>query len=243
MRSAAEIRIECRARFISPLGRFFRQSRSRIICYHDCVMNIPCDKYRDADRRLTMFSIVVFPVMGAFGVAVTLTVGLPIGHAVRDLIGGDLGKLAGIALVFPFGLVLTLLLPLGIMILIDRRIGIRCPNCNVSLTSKCWSEKVLITRKCCHCNSVVLSRENHGPSRSKENLWRVVPLSIIFVGCIAALIVQEVKSGKSTLSQQDWIDFAFWIVAALVIGRIGSIQRRRWKQEASADDPGNEAEE
>jgi hypothetical protein len=202
-------------------------------------MLIPPDKYAEAARRSSsvhfMVILVTLLIMAAMGPCIVVYVARPLGDSLRNAVAGNLGEILAIISFLPLLLVvvaLPLRLASVVMEFIDRRIGIRCPNCEISLTSQCSSEKVLITRTCCHCNATVLSSEEYTPSRPKENLWRVIPLTIIFAACIAMLIVRH---RKEILHEFDWFETTIFIVIAWVSGWRRSVMRRRWQQEAEED--------
>jgi len=195
-------------------------------------MLIPPGKYAEASRRFVLAGCFVIITMAGIGACIALYVGWPVADVVRNQVGGSFGSILAILSFIPF-LVLPFLLPIPVLNLLDRRLGIPCPNCNVSLNSRCFSEQVLITRKCPHCGARVLSREEYNPPRPKQNPWRIIPLTIIFAVVIAMLIKQE---GKQLLLDIDWFDTACFTVLGLVLGWRRSVMRRRWKQEAAEEE-------
>lgn len=43
-----------------------------------------------------------------------------------------------------------------LMLIVDRRVGIRCPHCGRSTTLRCRAEHLIQTGKCCFCDGIVL---------------------------------------------------------------------------------------
>ena len=79
----------------------------------------------------------------------------PLGNFLRDhfkdegVVGLIAGSLFGIEFVTCF---LLALLP---FLWIDRRFGIKCPNCKRSLTLRCARNRVLRTGCCCFCHELL----------------------------------------------------------------------------------------
>lgn len=199
-------------------------------------MTISPYEYVKQSRRCSSVALIAIPTVVCAGMWVFLYVGLPRATSVRDFVGGDLGTLAGMAVMIPL-IAFPFLLLFPILTWINNRFGIRCPSCNDWLSGRCDSEQVMTTRKCCRCDAIVLSDEKYTPTRPKENLWRVIPLSLILVACIVMLFIQD---GRQLLNDVDWFQTSLFILIAWALGWRRSVMRRRWKQEAAGDEsPGD----
>lgn len=187
----------------------------------------------------------VFPGFAAVGMVVAVVIGLPIAMILRDLVGGDLGMALGIVSILPF-IVLPIILPTAAMMLIDRRIGIRCPNCNVSLTMRCMHERVLITRKCSHCKATVLLDDEFVTTPRKSRRWLIAILLVIGVlGIVVAVVLPIVAPKPSTThSKAELVELSVLLgvvfLIALTQTAITNFLKRRWRREASADQAGDE---
>jgi hypothetical protein len=198
---------------------------------------IPRATYANAASRLMLFTPLVFPSFAAVGMVVAAFIGLPIAIAIRDLAGGDLGMALAIAAILPFG-VLPILLPVAAMLFIDRRIGIRCPNCNVSLTMRCLHEQVLITRRCSHCKATVLLDDEYQSNQRKSRPWLIAVLLVIGVLGIVVAIALPIVAPRP-VSANPQAGFAEWGVfvglllgIALIQAAINRVLKRRWQREA-----------
>jgi hypothetical protein len=204
-------------------------------------MQILRSTYADAANRLMLWTPLVFPGFAALGLVVAVFVGLPVAIILRDFVGGSLGMGLCIATLVPF-IVLPLLLPTAAMVLIDRRIGIRCPNCKVSLTMRCMHQKVLITRKCSHCKSVVLLDDDDESTPAKSQPWLIAILVAIGALGIVAMSLLPIFFPRITPTR----DFAtasgelaelgallgIVLVIPFVQDVIIRILKRRWRREA-----------
>ncbi len=203
-------------------------------------MNIPRTTYADSARRVMRFTPLVFPGFAAVGMLGIFFVGLPITMTVRNYVGGNVGIMLAIVSSIPF-VVLPLLLPMAVMLRIDRRFGIRCPNCNVSLTMRCLHEKVLITRKCSHCKSTVLLDDEYVSVSPKSRPWVIALLLILLVLGIVIAIALHMIAPKNNLAntQGELIEFGILLIVVLAIGWIhfivNKIMKRRWELEAASD--------
>ncbi len=172
-------------------------------------MKIPIVTYATVSQRINTIGIFAFLGASAIGMLILFAVGVPIAEAVRDFAGGGTGRFLALAVSIPF-VCLPLYFPIIAIRLIDRRIGIRCPQCNVSLTMASFSEKILITRKCANCQSVVLTSDDYRLAPEPFRPWVAVPLlivlGILIVGLIAAELNSPFSPGKST---------AFWSETAI----------------------------
>lgn len=201
-------------------------------------MNISRATYDHAARRVGGLAILVFPLFGAVGCLVMFFVGFPAVAAVRALVGGNVGMALAIASVAPFVL-LPLLLPMAAMVTIDRRVGIRCPNCRVSLTIRCLPEKVLITRRCSHCNATVLLDDEFESRSPNTNPWIIVAL-VAFgaVGIAVAITLHMVAPADNRMDVRDEVvESGALLVAVLAIWWVQSVvmrtMKRRWKRQAA----------
>ena len=203
-------------------------------------MNIPRATYAGASRRLMRLTPLVFPGFAAIGMFVTFFIGLPIAMTVRDFVGGNVGIMLAIASSIPF-VVLPLLLPMAVMVQIDRRIGIRCPNCNVSLTMRCLHEKVLITRRCSHCKSTVLLDDEYVTGPHKSRPWLIAFLLILLVlGIVVAVALHMIAPPSNRPNAQgEFIELGVMLTVLVAIGSIQSIvsriMKRRWELDATSD--------
>lgn len=191
----------------------------------------------------------VFPGFAAVGMGLAAVVGLPIAITMRDFVGGDLGMGLAIVSMVPF-MVLPILLPTAAMVLIDRRIGIRCPNCSVSLTLRCMHEKVLITRKCSHCKSTVLLDDEYEPSQRKSRPWLIAILLVLgFLGIAVAIALPMVAPTVRRTAPDPKTELAelgallgVVLLLGLVQVAINWILKRRWRREAKAEQSGGRIE-
>lgn len=204
-------------------------------------MKVPITTYADVSRRI--HTIGTFAILGNFavGMLILVLVALPFTEAVRDFAGGKIGQVLAIAIPILF-LCLLMYLPIIAIRIIDRRIGIRCPNCNVSLTSRSLPEKILITRKCSNCLSVVLSDEDFSLPKQRSRPWVIVPLLILLILLIAFAVALGIiaPSNKYGLNDQaSWVEFGIELSACLAVATIYSIimrvMKRRWESEAERD--------
>jgi hypothetical protein len=203
-------------------------------------MYIPRSTYRDASRRLTRLAPLIFLGFGAIGMC-GLFVAFPLANFLRDHVGGNLGMLLCILSAAPFA-VLPILLPVGVMTLIDRRIGIRCPNCGLSLTMRCMHEKVLITRKCSNCKSTVLLDDEIPATLSTTRPWLIAILVILGVLGIAIAVVLHMIAPTAALADANdqMIQSGILVMVLLGVGWIHSlvikVLKHRWQREATADE-------
>jgi len=206
-------------------------------------VNILRSTYAAAASRLMLLTPLVFPGFAGIGMVVAAFIGLPIAMTMRDLVGGDLGMGLAIVSMIPF-VVLPILLPTAAMVLIDRRIGIRCPNCNVSLTMRCMHEKVLITRKCSHCKSTVLLDDEWKSTPGKSRPWLIATLLVLgFLGIVVAIALPMIAPNvRRAYSKTELAEFGTFLGVFLLFGLIQAginrILRRRWQREANADQSG-----
>jgi hypothetical protein len=196
-------------------------------------MKVPIATYAAVSRRINTIGIFFFLGTSAIGMLILLAIGVPFAEAIMDFAGGGIGKLLAMAVSIPF-VCLPLYLPIIAIRLIDRRIGIRCPQCNVSLTMTSLSEKILITRQCSNCQSVVLTSEDYRLAPEPFRPWVTVPLLIVLGILIVVLIVTDLSSpfslGKSTTF---WSETAIQLFTLLAIAQgyamILKIMKRRWR--------------
>jgi hypothetical protein len=207
------------------------------------IVNIPRSTYAAAANRLMLLTPLVFPGFAAVGMILAAVVGLPIAMMMRDLVSGDIGMALGIVSMIPF-FVLPILLPTAAMVLIDRRIGIRCPNCSVSLTMRCMHEKVLITRKCSHCKATVLLDDEWKSTPGKSRPWLIAILVVLgFLGIVVAIALPMIApNARRAYSKTELAEFGTFLGVVLLFGLIQAgitrILRRRWQREANADQSG-----
>jgi hypothetical protein len=203
-------------------------------------MKIPIATYADVSRRIGTIGSFVFLGAAAVGLLILGFVGLPLATGVKNLAGGNVGSLLAMAVGIPFVL-LPVYLPMLALQVIDRKIGIRCPHCNVSLTMRCLPDKILITRKCSQCQSVVLSDEDYSLSPQTSRPWVIIPLSILLMLLIvSAIAMGTIAPSKYVLNDQaSWVEFGIELSAFFAIAKIYSIimrvMKRRWKSEAAGD--------
>lgn len=119
-------------------------------------------EYRNKAKRLQLIGSLIFVFLGGgLTVAITLLVGQPGGLAsalqerLRDRVHPDLIGVVGILPLLPL-LVAPLVIAVIIVALVDRRIGLKCPECGKSLTMRCKYHEVLKTKRCGLCGTVVL---------------------------------------------------------------------------------------
>ena len=203
-------------------------------------MKIPIVTYADASRRMETTAPFVFLGAASVGTLICVLVGLPIATGVSNFIGGNFGSLLAIATVIPF-LLLPLYLPMIAIRIYDRRVGIRCPNCNVSLTMRSMPEKVLITRKCSKCKSVVLTNEAYSLAPQASRPWVIVSLLILLTLLVGCFVASEVSSPSSPLKTRTfWSEYAIQMFAFIAIAKaysmIMKVMKRRWEIEAAADE-------
>lgn len=204
-------------------------------------MKVPIATYADVSRRINTIGIFLFLGTSAIGMLILLTIGVPFAVAVRDFAGGGIGKLLAIAISIPF-FCLPLYLPIIAIRLIDRRIGIRCPQCNVSLTLKSLPEKMLLTRKCSNCLSVVLTNEDFQLAPQPSRPWVIVPLLIVLAILVVCLVAADLSSPFSLFkSTTFWSETGIQLLAFLAIAQgyamFMKLMKRRWTTEAAADEP------
>ncbi len=211
----------------------------------DPLPKIPIATYANVSRRIGTIGPFVFLGTAAVGLLIMGLVGLPLGTGVKNLAGGNVGTVLAMAVGIPFVL-LPIYLPMIALRIIDRKIGIRCPHCNVSLTMRCLPDKVLITRKCSHCQSVVLSDEDYSLSKQRSRPWVIVPLLILLILLIAfavALGIIAPSNNYGLNDQASWVEFGLELSAFFAIAKIYSIimrvMNRRWESEAARDKPQN----
>jgi len=203
-------------------------------------MNISRATYNDAARRVSRLMPLVFPGFCAVGLLGMFFVGLPVAAAVRDLVGGNIGMALAIASAAPFAL-LPVLLPLAVMVALDRRIGIRCPNCRVSLTVRGMPEKVLMTRRCSHCNATVLLDDEFEIASPRTRPWVIVALVVVgLLGIAVAIALHVIAPANNRVSVRDeLIASGVLLVAVLAVcwtqSVVMRIMKRRWKREAPPD--------
>ncbi len=203
-------------------------------------MKIPIVTYAEVSRRMETIGIGVFLAGAAFGMLICVLGCLPIATAVRDFVGGNLGLTLAIAISIPF-LLLPLFLPMIAIRIIDRRCGIRCPNCNVSLTMRSLPEKILITRRCSQCQTVVLTDDPYTLAPEAFRPRVIVPLLMLLTLLIAWWVASEVSSPSSHLKTRTfWSEGATHVFAILAIAKMYSmimkVMKRRWQIEAAADE-------
>ncbi len=204
-------------------------------------MKVPIATYADVSRRINTIGVFLFLGTSSIGMLILLAVGVPFAEAVQDFTGGGTGKMLAMAISIPF-VCLPLYLPIIAIRLIDRRIGIRCPLCNVSLTLKSLPEKILLTRKCPKCHSVVLTNEAFQPAPHPSRLWVIVPLLIVLAILIVCLVAADLNSPFSLFkSTTFWSETAIQLFTFLAIAQayamIMKALKRRWQTEAAAEEP------
>lgn len=69
--------------------------------------------------------------------------------------------------------------------------------------------------------------------RPRENPWRIIPLSIVFVVCLAALIYQTIKAGELNVLLDSFIETTILVVFVLAASWITQHFR---EHKESADD-------
>jgi len=201
-------------------------------------MKIPIATYADVSRRIGTIGSFVFLGAAAVGLLILGFVGLPLATGVKNLAGGNVGSLLAMTAGVPF-LLLPVYLPMLALQVIDCKIAIRCPHCNVSLTMRCLPDKILITRKCSQCQSVVLSDEDYCLSPETSRPWVIVPRLILLILLIAFAVALGIiaPSNKYGLNDQaSWVEFGIELSAFLAVATIYSIimrvMKRRWEREA-----------
>lgn len=203
-------------------------------------MKIPIATYADVSRRIDTIGLFVCLGTMTIGMLILVLVAVPFADAVRDFAGGNVGVMLAMAISIPF-LCLPLYLPIIVIRIIDRRVGIRCPNCNVSLTMGSLSEKILITRKCSNCLSVVLTNEDYSLAPQPYRPWVIVPLLVILLLLIVCFVARDLSSPDSILSRRThWIENGIYLLAFLAIAKVHTmilnVMKRRWETEAAADE-------
>lgn len=203
-------------------------------------MKIPVATYADVSRRIDSIGTFVFLGTAAIGLLILVTVGVPFAEAVRDFIGGSTGQLLAMVISIPL-VCLPLYLPLIAIQLIDRRIGIRCPGCNVSLTLRCLREKILITRKCSSCHSVVLTDDDFSDAVQPSRPWGVGPLLVVLLVLIICFVDADLSSPSSLMKRTKfWSETAIELLLFFAIAQgysmVMKVKRRRWENEAAAKD-------
>ncbi|MCX7386385.1 MAG: hypothetical protein NTX48_06930 [Planctomycetales bacterium] len=204
-------------------------------------MKVPISTYADVSRRINTIGISIFLGTSAIGMLILIAIGVPCTVAVRDFAGGGIGKLLAMAISIPF-VCLPLYLPIIAIRFIDRRIGIRCPECNVSLTLKSLPEKMLLTRKCSNCLSVVLTNDDYQLAPQPSRPWVIFPLFTVLAILVVCFVAAEFSSPLSLFkSTAFWSETGVQLFAFLVIAQgyamLMKVMRRRWKTEAAADEP------
>ena len=204
-------------------------------------MKVPIATYADVSRRINTIGIFIFLGTHAIGMLILLAIGLTCAVAVRDFAGGGIGKLLAISISIPF-VCLPLYLAIIAIRFVDRRIGIRCPECNMSLTLKSLPEKILLTRKCSNCLSVVLTNDDYQLAPESSRPWVIFPLLTVLAILVVCLVATELGSPLSLFkSTAFWSETGIQLFAFLVIAQgyaiFMKVMKRRWKTEATADEP------
>ncbi len=210
-------------------------------------MKIPRTRLIEASCRLTHLSVLVFPGLAGLATFAMFYIGLPVILAVRDQVDGQLGMMLSIALLLPV-ISSPLLLPLVAIYLIDRRIGIRCPNCNVSLTLRCNLDKVLVTGKCSRCNCAVLLDEDIEEPTVKPRSSLIIPLIMMGAILLCILVILAMRSPDiyQINVSETIVEFGLIIAALILLGWIQPVisqkMNARWEREAESETPQSDSE-
>lgn len=126
---------------------------------------VTASEFKARAKRLHFIGSCIFVLVGGLvGGLGSYLLGLPGGPVERirqfllPHIHPDWIGVVEILLLFPM-MVLPLLVPVAILTLVDRKIGIPCPQCGKSLTLRCRHEEVLMTRKCGLCGGQALAED------------------------------------------------------------------------------------
>ncbi len=210
-------------------------------------MKISRTRLIEASRRLTYLSVLVFPGIAGLAAFAMFYFGLPAVNLVRDNVGGYSGMMFSIALLLPV-ICSPLLLPLFAIYLIDRRIGIRCPNCNVSLTLRCNLNKVLVTGKCSRCNCAVLLDEEIEEPTVKPRSSLIIPLIMMGAILLCILVILAMRSPEiyQFNVSETIVEFGMIIAALTLLGWIQSLisqkMKVRWERQAESEPPQSDPE-
>ena len=112
-------------------------------------------------RRISIIGNLILMVLGC-GLLALLALFLGKPYGICDAIFNKLKPYVHPALVGVVGmlpllpvLVMPIVIPMALIVYIDRRIGVRCPHCGKSLTLRCRHKVVADTGKCELCHQPV----------------------------------------------------------------------------------------
>ena len=130
-------------------------------------------QFQDAARRVSLYGNLLIWVTGSVVIILASLLAWMIEPTIRGFgtwVRGHLQSEVAVGLVggLVCGVVIAplLLIPLVPALWVDRRFGLRCPNCRRSVTLRCHHYEVLQTGKCCLCHQFLF--ETNGSENAVE---------------------------------------------------------------------------